>query len=455
MQAQDKTEMFEIIDKYHELLRKSGLKAQPEKTKFFLRKVQFLGHVVGKDGIQPVKKRVADLKALKLPENKRDVLRVLGCLGFYSMYIKNLHVDCKPFYDLTRTETKFVWTTEHEKLFNDIKYRISEDTISATPDTKHPFHVHVDASSIGVGSILVQEFPEGKRIVSFNSRIYTKEEQKMSTTARELCGVISALQTYEHYLIVSPHPVYVYTGHKPLLYLWRRRGKPSHRFFRYQLVISQFQNLKIIWTEGKNLAFPDILSCNVKFKALDKYQLKHKKIPKDISFYDEHDNEEKYIILRDNEKGPTDDFFPILKQSITGIDKFIFKNDKMVKQKYDNNQNRLCSTNNISEDFSYGSSINHHRRHRKHEIPPVSEQEEDETSDHYTEIDSYPDEGITEQNFDPISEFELFNENQSPELDFDKLYIDQTNTTDSEYRIPLDYDKVFLVKNSTCIDKTE
>ena len=91
----------------------------------------------------------------------------------------------------------------------------------------------------------------------------------------------------------------------------------------------------------------------------------------------------------------------------------------MVKQKYDNNQNRLCSINNISEDFSYGSSINHYRRHRKHEIIPVSEQEEDETSDHYTEIDSYPDEGITEQNFDPISEFELFNENQSPELDFD------------------------------------
>ena len=192
MQAQDKIEMFEIIDKYHELLRISGLKAQPEKTKFFLRKVQFLGHVVGKDGIQPVKKRVADLKALKSPENKRDVMRVLGCLGFYSMYIKNLHVDCKPFYDLTHTETKFVWTTEQEKLYNDIKDRISKDIIIAIPDNKHHFHVHVDASSIGVGSILVQEFPEVKRIVSFNSRIYIKEEQKMSTTARELCGVISA-----------------------------------------------------------------------------------------------------------------------------------------------------------------------------------------------------------------------------------------------------------------------
>ena len=111
---------------------------------------------------------------------------------------------------------------------------------------------------------------------------------------------------------------------------------PQH--FRYQLVISQFQNLKFIWTEGKNLAFPDILSRNVKIKDLDKYQLKHKKIAKEISFYDDHGYEEKYFILRDNEKGPADDFFPILKQSVTGIDKYIFKNDKMVKQRYDNHQ---------------------------------------------------------------------------------------------------------------------
>ena len=76
-------------------------------------------------------------------------------------------------------------------------------------------------------------------------------------------------------------------------------------------------------------------------------------------------------------------------------------------------------------------------------------------SDHYTEIPSYQEEETSEQYFDPISEFELFNENRPPDLNFDELYIDQTNTTDSEYRFPLEYDKLFLVKNSTCIDKTE
>ena len=54
MQSQTETEIFEIFDKYHHLLRKSGLKAQPEKTHFFPRKVQFLGQVAGEDEIQPV-----------------------------------------------------------------------------------------------------------------------------------------------------------------------------------------------------------------------------------------------------------------------------------------------------------------------------------------------------------------------------------------------------------------
>ena len=106
----------------------------------------------------------------------------------------------------------------------------------------------------------------------------------------------------------------LYTDHKPLLYLWGRRGKLSHRFFRYRLFISQFQNLKIIWTEGKNLAFPDILSRNVSIKDLEKYQLKHKKIPKGIKFFDESGNEEKYFVLHDNEKGQKNNCYPIQKQ---------------------------------------------------------------------------------------------------------------------------------------------
>ena len=71
-------------------------------------------------------------------------MKVLGCLGFYSCYIKNLHVDSQPFYDLIKDSTPLHWTHEQEKLFQSIKDRISEDTILAVPCTEYPFHIHVD-----------------------------------------------------------------------------------------------------------------------------------------------------------------------------------------------------------------------------------------------------------------------------------------------------------------------
>ena len=101
-QSQTKAEMFTIIHEYHQLLRKRSLKAAPDKPHYFLRKVNFLGHVISEQGIQPVSKRVQDLQSLKSPESKRDVMKVLGCLGFYSCFIKNLHVDSQPFYELIK-----------------------------------------------------------------------------------------------------------------------------------------------------------------------------------------------------------------------------------------------------------------------------------------------------------------------------------------------------------------
>ena len=125
-----------------------------------------------------------DLKKSKSPENKRGLIRVLGSLGFYSTLIKSLHVDSNPFYDLLKDDTPFKRTKHHEQLLQNNKNRISNETIVVLPNPKYPFYFQVDSSSIGTASILVQKFPSGKRIVSFNTRKYTKDEQEMSTFHR-------------------------------------------------------------------------------------------------------------------------------------------------------------------------------------------------------------------------------------------------------------------------------
>ena len=78
------------------------------------------------------------------------------------------------------------------------------------------------------------------------------------------------------------------------------------------MIITKFLNLKIIWTPGSNLAFPDILSRNVTVEEYQMHQLRHKRIPRVIEFYDEHGTPVTYQIQHeDNPNGTCNDFYPI------------------------------------------------------------------------------------------------------------------------------------------------
>ena len=54
LQTQTKKQMFKIIQIFHELLEKSGIKAAPDKSLFFLKKVRFLGHMILEEGLAPL-----------------------------------------------------------------------------------------------------------------------------------------------------------------------------------------------------------------------------------------------------------------------------------------------------------------------------------------------------------------------------------------------------------------
>ena len=168
--------MFDTIREYH--IRKANLKAAPDKTFFFLRKVKFLGHVVSKEGLFPKASQIDGIKKLKSPESQTEVLGVLGVIRFYSTYIINLHVDAKRLYELANTENKFQWLPCHEAVFQKLKDRYCHDNANAIPNTDYPFHIHAESSSVGTGCILTQAFPDGNRIVSANSRVFVKAEQK-------------------------------------------------------------------------------------------------------------------------------------------------------------------------------------------------------------------------------------------------------------------------------------
>ena len=123
---------------------------------------------------------------------------------------------------------------------------MTADTELTIPNTKHPFFITVDASLVGLGAVLFQmNETNKKKDISHNSSILNTQEQKLSTLDRELLAIVYALQIYEFLTIGSPHPIHIFTDHKPLLHCSAKKGNLSPRFYRAQMQLTKFSKPKI------------------------------------------------------------------------------------------------------------------------------------------------------------------------------------------------------------------
>ena len=192
-----------------------------------LLEVKFLGHEKGNNTIKPIPSKIEAIKRIPSPKEKKDVMQFLGSVNLYSKFIEKLHKDLKPIYTSLHDDVKFQWTPELENIIQYVKNKMTAETELTILITKHPFFITVDASLVGLGAVLIQMNEENKmRVISYNSRILNTQEQKLSTLDRELLAIVYALQRYEILIIESPHPIYLFTDHKPLLHCFAKKGKP-------------------------------------------------------------------------------------------------------------------------------------------------------------------------------------------------------------------------------------
>ena len=224
--ADEKQEMFELIKELHKILTKENLKLAPEKSFYMLLKVKFLGHEIGNNTIRPIPSKIEANKIFLSPKEKKHVTQFLRSVNFYSKFIEKVHIYPKPLYTLLHDDVKFQWTPELEKIFQDVKNAMTAETELTVPNTKHPFFIAVDASLVGLGAVLFQMNEENEmQVISYNSRILNTQEQKFSTLDRELLAIVYALQIHEFLFIGSPHPIYIFTDHKPFVTLFCKKGK--------------------------------------------------------------------------------------------------------------------------------------------------------------------------------------------------------------------------------------
>ena len=162
---------------------------------------------------------------------------------------------------------------------------LAKDAELAIACITRPFTITVDASIVGVGAVLFQPNEVNKmKVISYNSKIFSPQEQKLSTYDRELAGVIFALRAYEPYMIGTKYPITLFTDHGPILYLFTRKGNLTPRQYTAQMIFTRFPNLRIIHTAGTNLAVADILSRDFSSINSQEVQIKHKTLPPQIEF---------------------------------------------------------------------------------------------------------------------------------------------------------------------------
>ena len=72
MQSQNRNEIFAVLEKSHQILQNGNMKAAPDKSHFFLTCVKFLGHIIEKNTITPLKSREDAIQKFQPPTNKKN-----------------------------------------------------------------------------------------------------------------------------------------------------------------------------------------------------------------------------------------------------------------------------------------------------------------------------------------------------------------------------------------------
>ena len=120
------------------------------------------------------------------------------------------------------------------------------------------------------------------KVISYNSQIPNPQEQNLSTLDHELLGIIHALQISEFLINGSPHPIDIFTDHKPLLHCFTKKENSVHVFIVLIRKHTNFFKVKIIHTSGNDLSAADMLSRSFTKTELQLNQLKHKQLPPQI-----------------------------------------------------------------------------------------------------------------------------------------------------------------------------
>ncbi|KAE9183208.1 hypothetical protein PF002_g26774 [Phytophthora fragariae] len=250
--AQHVVELAVVLER----LAEAGLSLKASKFSFATTKMEYLGHDLTPDGIQPTDRLIKAIVDFPRPEDDVQVRRFVVLAGYYRRFVPDFGAKMSPLTSLLRKGTEWSWSAPQEGDFTWAKAWLSQKPVLIYPDYRLPFKVTTDASKTGLVAVLSQDQGHGDQPVAYASKVNSPTLSNYSISELECLAVVWAVRLFRPHLYGRRFSIV--TDHIALKWLMTGR-EPAGRLHRWSLTLQEY-DFDIQYRLGKENHVADALS---------------------------------------------------------------------------------------------------------------------------------------------------------------------------------------------------
>ena len=183
-------------------LEQAGLRLKRSKCAFMLPSIDYLGHRISAEGIQPTKEKVGAIMEAPAPQNVSQLCSFLGMLNYYAKFLPQLSTKLAPLYSLLQKKKKWARGDAQKRAFQEAKESLMSNRILTHYNPQQELILSCDASLYGLGAVLSHCMDDGtEKPIAFASRSLAPTERRYAQLDKEALAIVFGVKKFNQYLL--------------------------------------------------------------------------------------------------------------------------------------------------------------------------------------------------------------------------------------------------------------